>query len=601
MFRKGKFHNRKLDKKRIAIFLLIMCFVVGFSVLTSNLNITGTASVSGNKWSIYFDNIQVANGSVEATIPRIDTSKTSVDFSVTLEKPGDFYEFTVDAVNDGTLDAMVESVLKTQLTEEILKYVRYTITYVDGRTIAKNNLLEAESKVTYQIRIEYRKDIESEDLANEDINLDLTFAVNYIQSTMQYSDFVKLVKKNALSDKDIDFTQNSSDENGEGLYLLSGTENSKHPIYYYRGAVEDNNAKFAGFCWKIVRTTETGGTKLIYNGRPNANGECTNKTGTSTQITTAKYSSSYSSVAYNGYMYGTVYNSVRPIYWSTDNHLYGTGFTYENGTYKLTNGQRYVNNNRHYTCFNASGVCTEISYVSCFASDNLFEYIYYITMKDGKSVEDALSEMTLNSTNTTNSLVKTAIDTWFSETFSTYFTEQQKNYLDYLEDTVWCNDRTYREDESSYAFSKSGWNPDGGNLRTYLYYSAHGRKETGAPSLACSNKNDAFTVIQKENGNGSLTYPVGLLTTDEMLLAGISGTANTTNYLYTNQNWWTMTPAAYTNYAANMYLLGSNGSLSTNFVTNAYGLRPSISIASTVKIRDGGDGSSSKPYEFVVD
>ena len=37
-------------------------------------------------------------------------------------------------------------------------------------------------------------------------------------------------------------------------------------IYYFTGAVEDNNVFFAGFCWKMVRTTDTGGIKMVYNG-----------------------------------------------------------------------------------------------------------------------------------------------------------------------------------------------------------------------------------------------------------------------------------------------------------------------------------------------
>jgi hypothetical protein len=64
----------------------------------------------------------------------------------------------------------------------------------------------------------------------------------------------------------IDFSQISSDTNGKGLYIRSGTENDAYPIVYYRGDVEDNNVLFNNKCWKAVRTTDTGGVKLIYNG-----------------------------------------------------------------------------------------------------------------------------------------------------------------------------------------------------------------------------------------------------------------------------------------------------------------------------------------------
>lgn len=100
----------------------------------------------------------------------------------------------------------------------------------------------------------------------------------------------------------INFHQISSDTNGKGLYILHGTENDKYPIMYYRGAVKNNNVKFANFCWKIVRTTETGGIKLIYNGEPDENGYCI---GSAVPIENIPFNSSYTDNAYVGYMYGT--------------------------------------------------------------------------------------------------------------------------------------------------------------------------------------------------------------------------------------------------------------------------------------------------------
>ena len=101
----------------------------------------------------------------------------------------------------------------------------------------------------------------------------------------------------------IDFSQISSDTNGKGLYTLHGTESNTNPIMYYRGAVENNNVKFANFCWKIVRTTETGGVKLIYNGEPNASGQCIAK-GRSTVLSDSAFNESRNDNAFVGYMYG---------------------------------------------------------------------------------------------------------------------------------------------------------------------------------------------------------------------------------------------------------------------------------------------------------
>lgn len=66
------------------------------------------------------------------------------------------------------------------------------------------------------------------------------------------------------------------------------TLNDNFPVHYYRGNVDNNNVVFQNFCWKIVRTTSTGGVKLLYNGVVNADGGC-NNTGTASQIGTSYF------------------------------------------------------------------------------------------------------------------------------------------------------------------------------------------------------------------------------------------------------------------------------------------------------------------------
>ena len=88
-----------------------------------------------------------------------------------------------------------------------------------------------------------------------------------------------------------------------GVYKMNSTNSYKYPVYYYRGIVSNNNIKFAGFCWKIVRTTDTGGIKLIYNGTP-SNNSC-NNTGTASQIGTSAFNIRYNNAEYVGYTYDT--------------------------------------------------------------------------------------------------------------------------------------------------------------------------------------------------------------------------------------------------------------------------------------------------------
>jgi hypothetical protein len=288
----------------------------------------------------------------------------------------------------------------------------------------------------------------------------------------------------------IDFSKISSSSNGLGVYELSSTIDNKYPIYYYRGAVTNNNVLFAGFCWKIVRTTETGGIKLIYNGSPSS-GKCSN-TGTSSQIGTSTFNSSYNKNAFVGYMYGT-----------------GGSSTY-----------------------------------------------------------------TAEHKNTNDSTIKTAIDTWYESNMI--------SYTDKLEDAVWCNDRS--------RYSGNGYGT------SVTYYGAYNRLYTNkTPSLACSNVNDRFTV-SSSNGNGDLTYPVALLTADEVAYAGgVYNTSNSTYYLYTGQTWWSLSPYTFNSSYALVWRVYSDGRLNYDRVGDSYGVRPAVSLKPGTTY-SSGDGSTSSPY-----
>ena len=609
MKRKLRVKKFQINKKSF-IMITVLCLGIGFAYLTSNLIITGNTTVTGNKWNVYFTNVQVSEGSVEATIAPVTsgTDTTSIDYEVSLDKPGDFYEFTVDAVNDGTINAMIEEIFMTDLDEDISKYVIYSATDLDGLPLEEKDVIEAKEKTTYKIRVEFNRNIETEDLNKEEISVTLSFGVKYIQAEdiePVESEFIKLIKNNAQSDSGINFKQISSDNNGNGLYVRKGTENDTYPIYYYRGEVSNNNALFAGYCWKVVRTTETGGTKLIYNGTPDGNGYCSNTTGMDTQIGVSLFSDkTVKSPAISGYMHGDLYEETSR---SISDITFGADITYENGIYTLSNNlqtlnsisnttslsqYKYLLNYNHYTCFNTTGECNEVYYLYY----SLGSTGYFIKLADGKNIEDAFNDMEKNNT---NSIIKTTIDTWFESNIKQWFLNSKLSYKKYLEDTIWCNDRSWNGNLNNYP---SGFIPTGGQVDNFSRYKFYQRLEKGLPSLTCDRKNDSFTVKNKKYGNGALTYPVGLLTGDEVNLAGGQTSNNQTYYLRNGQLWWTMTPYFYRN-GSSLSIVLSNGNLGYGSPTsdNEMGIRPVLSVAPAVKVRDGGDGTAETPYEFIVE
>lgn len=398
-----------------------------------------------------------------------------------------------------------------------------------------------------------------------------------------------IMQMNSVLDTNVSFASSSGlDTVNNVTYTRNGTQNDTYPVYYYRGNVTANNVIFGDYCWKMVRTTETGGVKMIYNGVPAEDGSCDN-TGTASQIGTSSFndavSNGYASPVYVGYMYGTVYTvTKKTLTDQTDTYLYGNDVNWDGTSYTLADttpssswatDYKTLATKYHYTCFNTTGTCTEVYYINYFSSSSS---AYYLTLKDGKDIEDVKEEMFVN---TTDSKIKTVIDSWYASNMT--------GYTNMLEDTVWCNDRTIT---SGPLYSKDA------NSTGSSYFGAYSRNIYPiAPSLTCPEKLDSFTVSSSK-GNGSLIYPVGLLTADEYTLAGSGNKGySTTSYLHTGQYQWSLSPHAFRSDYAQEFYLSSSGTLDNYFVINASGVRPSVSLKLGTLI-SGGDGSVSSPYRI---
>ena len=182
---------REQRRKNILVLLLVLlCSLgLGYALLRTNLTINGTSKIKGNTWDIHFENLNVTDGSVELSsgdvAAAIGSNTTEVSYTVTLNQPGDFYEFTVDAVNAGSIDGMVESVtskLNDTVITTLPAYLDYSVSYSDGVAISPNQYLKAGETETYKVRIEFKKDISSSDLPTSVQTLTLDFEVAYIQA-----------------------------------------------------------------------------------------------------------------------------------------------------------------------------------------------------------------------------------------------------------------------------------------------------------------------------------------------------------------------------------------------------------------------------------
>ena len=249
---KQRFNFNIKDKKMLymvlgVLMVSVLTLTMAYAALVTTLNISGYAQVNSSDWDIHLANVKLKDGSATTTVPTITTGN-SLSFSTTLSKPGDYFEFTVDVVNNGGIDAMIENVVKNpELTVEQAKYLKYEITYQNGESIATKQLLAKNTTMPIKVRIEYRKDLVASDLPTGQVVLDLSLTLEYVQSDGSGSS----VKDNGIKFINVvsgDGT-NTSDEvciGEECFYVMYSDDTTVTMLAKYNlyvGGIYDNESK----------------------------------------------------------------------------------------------------------------------------------------------------------------------------------------------------------------------------------------------------------------------------------------------------------------------------------------------------------------------
>ncbi len=266
----------------------------------------------------------------------------------------------------------------------------------------------------------------------------------------------------------------------------------------------------------------------------------------------------------------------------SETYKYSSSFTYDNETRKYTLSNDSVTfwnvsdatnlaslNNHHYTCLNTTGECSSISYVH---NVDPIKYIVYINLEDGKNIENAVNEMLYNDdVNTKNSTIKSTIDSWYQNNMT--------SYTNLLEDTIYCSDRSQSN------LGENGWNPNGGDVRTEMSF----KYSTSNANLICNNDTDKFST---SNSKARLIYPIGLMTIDEMIILGNNNLRKTGKgyWLNSSKNLGIGRYGAYLHH----HIVSNDGSFAymDGF---AYGVRPAVSLKPGTEYTSG-DGSKNNPY-----
>lgn len=181
----------KERKTKVLIIMMLLVVItsltVAFAVLSTTLSINGTAYLDAAKWGIRFENLSSPTRVGKATTTgtaKIEEAKAAeiTDMNVNLSTPGDKIVYTVDLVNNGTINAKIDNIEKTVLTSEQQRYLIFKVTDKNGYEIKQGDILAKGETKKITITIEFIKDLTKEDLPTSTSTISLSYKLNFVQT-----------------------------------------------------------------------------------------------------------------------------------------------------------------------------------------------------------------------------------------------------------------------------------------------------------------------------------------------------------------------------------------------------------------------------------
>ena len=456
----------------------------------------------------------------------------------------------------------------------VLKSKDLKITFTESNLLSGTNIEPGWSKTsTFTVKNEskdtYKYNIGIKDLVNTFVTTGyLQYKITSADGGYNMNDFADVPKSSQAKDKILAYSveiamgatqtytvefryQNTTEDQSEDMgKTLSGT------LYIEKGTVDHGDYEEGTLGWQILDDNTAREVRTDFS---------TTFTETNT---------------------GTLYKTTESIAGSTPKDVYYFSGDAKNNWVKFANFYWRIIRTNHdgsvRLLYSGTSTDTTSGYIGTRAFNSAFNNPRYVGYMYGTS-----GSLASNRTNTNNSTIKTYIDNWYSTNLSSY-----SKYIS--TEAVYCNDRKAPSYNASSSFD----------------YYVYTRLNAGNPTYDCEDSKDAFS---GSNSEAKLTYPIGLMTADEITYAGgYKYTDLTSPYAWYYLNsaggsitgstlWWLLSPNFWSGsgaYPSVVYGSSRPGNLNYNDVDYSNGVRPVISIKSDA-LWSSGNGSSSSPYEIV--
>ena len=179
--------------------------------------------------------------------------------------------------------------------------------------------------------------------------------------------------------------------------------------------------------------------------------------------------------------------------------------------------------------------------------------------------------------NINDSTIKKYIDSWYEENL------KNTQYEQYIVDNIFFEDKSISKTKPD-IYSNKGFGQEKTDYRW-----VHGPWDT--------EYNDNNNMTLKSSNALHLKYNIGLLNTDEVLLAGVYNSNNSKDYLSIEKNYWLLGAISFgISGIARVRYLTNGGYVASSEVSEERGVKTVINLkAGSLKM---GDGSSTNPYRI---
>lgn len=274
-------------KKTYRLFIIIpvlFLMTVGFAAIVISSNINSETSFMSNQFSAHYENMyDKLNNTENVNMFSLNDDGKTFTATPVFNDIGDTYLLYAELVNDSDFPIEVENInttIDSELTGIISTYIYQKDKYY---YLKKGELLLPQERLKLEFHINFypNNDLDETYLNKGTVTANVTFAIEFKNRNNSYmNDYFLGVNqpKDYMTSKAVKLSMYDREEYS-GMYLYAPSANEENPIYFYRGKQDvQNHVYFAGYCWRIIRTTINGNVKLLYNGTLDSEGHCSYNT-----------------------------------------------------------------------------------------------------------------------------------------------------------------------------------------------------------------------------------------------------------------------------------------------------------------------------------